>query len=279
MAPTIVGGSAAPKLVMPYGAYDCPDPTKFTQNFKEIKIEQPLIDGEIKKHVEGYRYLAEIEWECINEENTDDLGQIIETLNYLKNADNRTIYLYPHSDNDFWVLVMLDGDFSFKGIGEKEKESGHSLKLKFVGKKLLAALPFGWVSPTGYSDPNFGWNNEWKAYDELVGYYADSNNINASSWSEYLFLTHPSTLANKLRFYASGTDISEVDVDVYADDITAVWKDVYQGAFNQNEWVEKDFSAHSGLNAYHISQIRIRFYNSGSVQRKAYLKEIDFGVF
>lgn len=271
MALTIVGGVSAPKIIWDGGTYTCPVPQKSIVHFKEEMLKHELIDGAVKKHIKGYYFSGSFEWECINEEDTDDLKEFIQILNYMKNADNRTIQFYPHSDNDFYTNVYVDADIDLlRGISEMDKLSGHSLKLKFEGSELLNALPFGWISPTGYEDPDTAWTDEADAYDESTDSGAYSL-VSASSWSSYIHLTFPAILANKLRFWITGSaGHTQVDVDIYA----GAWYDVYQGSFSILQWIEKNFTARSN-----ITKMRLRIYNNGGSPSTAYLREIDIGIF
>lgn len=112
----------------------------------------------------------------------------------------------------------------------------------------------GWVFPSGSSDPSGDWQNESYAYDDNISTYArDYHAINdPQQWSEFLYFDYPSTPADKLRFYArDGSEVSSVDVDIMEN---GSWSDVYEGSFEDKQWVEKTFS--EGV----ITQVRIRFY-------------------
>lgn len=112
-----------------------------------------------------------------------------------------------------------------------------------------------WTTPTGHSDPEAGWSYETNAYDENVETRAlgGPTSIYYPSWTDFLYLTFPSAISNKLRFYAwYDPDLSKkVDVDVLRD---GVWTNVYEGAFADHAWVEKTFTEGT------VTEIRIRFY-------------------
>lgn len=110
----------------------------------------------------------------------------------------------------------------------------------------------GWVSPTGHQDPGNLWLNESLVYDdELASLSSAFHNINDPEWSPYLILTHPPIPCDAVRFYAKRDSIiDQVNVDVYRD---GGWVDVYQGGFNNKQWVELAFTQGT------VSQSRISF--------------------
>jgi hypothetical protein len=115
----------------------------------------------------------------------------------------------------------------------------------------------GWDSPTGYTDPDNKWGDETAAYDNnTITYTRSYHNIGDPQWSSFIYFTHPSIVSDDVRFYArGGSQVSSVDVDVFKD---GVWIDVYQGAFNDKQWIEESFEEGK------VTQARIRFYATNS---------------
>jgi len=119
----------------------------------------------------------------------------------------------------------------------------------------LSMLPT-WVSPTGFSDPDNAWTDEVNAYDGDTATYAYST-VPALSWGSFIYLTIPSTLGNKLRYWVTEFGglfgQGNIDIDVLKD---GVWTDVYTGAYKPyDEWIEESFSQGT------VTQIRVRFEN------------------
>lgn len=270
----IVGGEGAPKIIWAGNTLTLPYPQKIDEVFDQESIEQELLNKIIKKHWLGYRYYVELDFEFLNE-STDEAKSIIEVLNYLQNADNRTVKFYPHNDDDFYVEVYFDGNFKLEKVSEKQKYVGHALSLKCKSAALLYALPYSWVSPINYSDPDSGWSNEINIYDENTTTYATSNLIQISNYSQFIYLTLPNKiLVNKLKYviaYSSGVDPQDINIDIDGG-LQSAYTHLYEGGASVDE-VEKSFAA----NQY--DTIRIRFYNGSVDPMQVYLKEVDVGIF
>jgi len=118
--------------------------------------------------------------------------------------------------------------------------------------------PAGWISPTGYEDPDNQWGNEPNVYDGDLATYTRSEPIATKSWGRFLNVTVPAIQCGKVRFYAQQHEQynCQIDLDVYRD---GAWLDVYQGAFATDTWVEKAFVAGS------VTKARFRIYNCNSV--------------
>lgn len=122
-----------------------------------------------------------------------------------------------------------------------------------VDKEFRTLAPItGWVSPSGFDDPDNVWEDELLATDRnLTTYTRSYHNINDPIWSKFVYYNYNGTIANKIRFYArEGSEVDNLDIDVYKD---GEWEDVYEGGFIDRNWIEKDF------NEGNISQVRIRF--------------------
>lgn len=124
-----------------------------------------------------------------------------------------------------------------------------------------------WVSPTGFEDLGNEWANEENIYDENTG-TAAQDSIAQDSWGDYVSLTIEEITSNKLRFYAyyNAASINKIDVDVY---LNGAWVDVYEGAYANSTWVEKEFT--KGL----VTEARVRFYNDAT-QTSCNFYEFDF---
>ncbi len=111
----------------------------------------------------------------------------------------------------------------------------------------------GWVSPSGFLDPDVAWTNGADATDQNTVTYASSYHaINATQWSSYLYLTHSAIAINKVRFYARGlTEVSQAEVDLL---VNGVWQNVFSGGFADQSWVEVSFPQTT------VTQARIRFF-------------------
>jgi len=126
------------------------------------------------------------------------------------------------------------------------------------------ASPDGWVSPTGFEDPDSKWANEPNAYDENTA-SASTGTHNFENWGWFIVLTLDSSItSDKIRFYVDEVVIPPyginqkllVDVDVYKDD---AWVDVFEGDVVDQTWMEKTFVEGS------VSEARLRFKNYGTL--------------
>jgi len=130
-----------------------------------------------------------------------------------------------------------------------------------------------WISPTGFNDPDTAWTNGANVYDNNTVSYA-INPIPATSWSDYLELTHSAISCSKVRFWAYYyyTSITEISLDVYYDDGGgAGWHNIYEGIFANEEWVEKEIGSTQTVTA-----MRVKFYNTAITAKTAFLMEVDF---
>lgn len=119
--------------------------------------------------------------------------------------------------------------------------------------KAFATDPAGWVSPTGFADPDSDWWDETLAYDDDTTTFA-SNNWNPG-WGGFLVLNRPALYSNKVRVNADYTDvdIQEVDIDICyqgnnceINDLAADWTHVFQGGSESTwncQWVAVSFPA------------------------------------
>lgn len=138
-----------------------------------------------------------------------------------------------------------------------------------VATEYVAGGGGAWVTPTGYNDPDSGWNQEGLTYDDFEFTYGDGNPVEQDTWTSFLYWTHAAITSNKLRYMVSSrSDRFDIDVDVYKD---GVWVDVYQGATsNDGTWIEKTFSQGQ------VTQMRIRFYDKSGVHYHPWIYEVDF---
>lgn len=129
----------------------------------------------------------------------------------------------------------------------------------------------GWISPTGFEDPDTEWDNEANAYDEdILTYSRATNYVARNVWSSPIIVTHSAITCNKIQFqadfYPAATGYENIDIDVFRD---GGWVDVYQGSFTRNTWTEKTFTEGS------VTKIRFYFMNTTG-SRKGELVEVDF---
>jgi len=131
-----------------------------------------------------------------------------------------------------------------------------------------------WVSPDDYNDPSSKWKYETKAYDNDESTRAESNKLGPLQgwqWSGYLELTGPTINCDKIRFYAfyHVDYCNKIDVDVY---YNGAWHNVYEGAFADNDWVEKNLGG-----TYSVEKARVRFWYKGFLTgTTADVYEFDF---
>ncbi len=113
----------------------------------------------------------------------------------------------------------------------------------------------GWVSPTGYNDPNSKWSYETNAYDGNTSTYTQVNIPPGPIWSSFLELTINAINCNKIKYYLlRDPDVDAVDVDVY---YSGAWHDIYSGSFPDFVWVEKSLSE-----TYSVTKMRFRFHST-----------------
>jgi hypothetical protein len=127
----------------------------------------------------------------------------------------------------------------------------------------------GWISPTGYVDPDNVW--DWEAYI----YDGDTESsgaceVDAYSWSSFIQLTHASMSCSKVRFwvyvYQDPAYINAVDIDAYYNN---TWNHVYEGETSvYGAWVEKELASSQTITA-----VRLRFYNA--FKRNLYYMELS----
>ena len=275
MAVGIIGGEGKPKILWGgtstnHNTLTCEYPQVFKEQFVEIFHGHELIDKSLEKYSLGYQYKAKIEWHFLNETATSgEVEGLIYLLNWLQASKNRTIKFYPHSDNDFYIECYLDGDYQLGKIGEKDKYSGHSLSLEFKSKSLIPFLPGYYAFATGYEDATSYWTTPENAYDGKTNTYASKTSA-ASGYTNYLTLTFPQAVINKVGYYVQAPANDDVLIDVY-NLTTSAWNNVVNELVQNNTFVDKSI----GIKL--CNKIRIRFNLSaiGSV----YVGELEFGVF
>ncbi len=161
---------------------------------------------------------------------------------------------------DGWFDAGATGNISYK-------EDAYHV---YADSSDISAALYDYVSPTGFVDGSGQWSNEANAYDENTGTYAEDVNVPATSWSQYLELTHAAVNCDAVRYYCSGStaDITQIDVDVY---YGGAWHDVYEGAFTQSVWERKTIPG----GEQSLTSIRIRLYNNnGALTPDAYINEV-----
>jgi len=128
----------------------------------------------------------------------------------------------------------------------------------------------GWVTPLGFVDSGDEWSGEEKAYDGSTG--SQTTNVTpATSWTDYLELTVPEiTNCTKMRFYNStkGGLITSISIDLY---YNAQWNNIYEGAFANDTWIEKEIGSTQAVTA-----MRIKLYNNDTDDELVFLREAHF---
>jgi len=187
---------------------------------------------------------------------------------YVTASDNADIELGDNFTVELkgWVdTTAVGGNLTFK-------DSAFNLFISGSGN-ITAAIPITTdnYTPTGHNDPDNAWDNEANAYDNNTGTEASTNpQIPATSWGDYLVLTHAALDCGGIQYYAGGgaATIDEIDIDIY---YNGGWHDVYQGSFTQDTWEVKYTNS-----AYSVTQARVRLHNNGGGGEVGFLNEFDF---
>jgi hypothetical protein len=113
------------------------------------------------------------------------------------------------------------------------------------------------------------WNSNTPGYTYWVRLHEFDCGASGDGWSDYLTLIHSALDCNGARFYADydAAGVNTIDLDAYYSDD---WHDVYQGAFSDEAWVEKELD-----DIYSVTQFRVRFHSDQELDT-AYLYEFDF---
>lgn len=113
--------------------------------------------------------------------------------------------------------------------------------------------PTGWISPTGYADPNNQWGFEIRAYDGNTGTYA--THTGAIGWRGFIefTLTNP-IYCDRVRVFSDfGYGVVDlVDIDVYN---STSWVDKYNGTISDASWTEIGFLAETN-----VTKARFRYH-------------------
>jgi hypothetical protein len=102
-----------------------------------------------------------------------------------------------------------------------------------------------------------------------VTYARSYHGINATQWSSYIYYTHDSIIANKIRLFARGpAQVDSLSLDALVD---GAWVHVYDGAFTDQQWVEYGFAQGN------LSQVRVQFHATNASEGFFWqLNEIEF---
>ena len=134
-----------------------------------------------------------------------------------------------------------------------------------------------WISPTSFDDPDSQWVDEPKAYDNILGTYAEQHFVPPLSWGSRVYYEHSSIFCSKIRFWAkkdAAYGIKEVTVAVYyktEGQPSPSWKIIYDGTYVSGA----ETVAQVGSNQY-ITKVRFTFYNDSDYNAEARLYECDF---
>ena len=135
--------------------------------------------------------------------------------------------------------------------------------IKKRNKKIWAAIFIGlmfFLIPISTMTVN-AWDDEPYAYDGNTATKAGCEITEFGwTWTPYIQLTLPTPIhINKIRFWAwyDSDHCDEIDIDVFWQSTPGVggyWTNVYEGSYEDREWVEKPFQ-YSG----YVTKARIRF--------------------
>ncbi len=156
-------------------------------------------------------------------------------------------------------------------------------------KTFTTATPgWGWVTATGYSDPDNRWNEEEKIFDDELSTETDSwhaSNALNGTWSSYLYLTRsPAIISDKVRFYVKSTNTNRIAIDIYKNNN---WETIYAGGFTGLQWTEKNFTIGYVSNArfalgtsdngagFNWEAYEFDFYKTGIIYPELSKKEIQ----
>jgi len=123
----------------------------------------------------------------------------------------------------------------------------------------------GWVSPTGFSDPENKWDNEPVAYDGVL-----TNSCSESAPAvigHYVIFTLGSAIdCDKVRYYAHASfPIENISIAVY---YSGGWHTIFSGALSAGAWHEKAIGSTQS-----VDQIRITQNTTAS---RVFIAELDF---
>lgn len=166
-------------------------------------------------------------------------------------------------------LSGLDNGFTYHFRAEVRNSAGTASG----ADKIFVTQPVtGWVSPTGFSDPDSYWGTETYAYDddevETTAWALHVIN-SGTDWFSYIHLTHAAISSDKIRFYAkANAEVTQAEVDVFKD---GAWTNVYSGAHTDKTWMEATFTQGT------VTEARVRFYTPTSNSGFPFeLYEFDF---
>ncbi len=127
------------------------------------------------------------------------------------------------------------------------------------------------TTPTGTSDPGAVWAGDGQLIDDNTG-TAATNNVGASSWSDYILATFGASNIDSARVYPGFNNVNDLlDVDLYA---SGNWYDIYQGTVTNLAWNTYNL----GYVASNVTQLRMRVYNSQGAPSNEGLYEVDYGL-
>ncbi len=132
-----------------------------------------------------------------------------------------------------------------------------------------------WVSPI--DDAGDGWALKHQARDDDTDTYSYDPSVPMSGWNDPIWLLHYSgVLCDKIRYFIHpDTAQSIAFIKIYVWD--PFWIEqtlVYQGAFNENVWIEKDIPDAPKL----LGAVTFEFYNNNPFEEAMVcFAEADFG--
>jgi len=134
----------------------------------------------------------------------------------------------------------------------------------------VEASPDGWVSPSGFEDPDSKWSNEVNAYDEDTASYTAHAAIPADTWGSYLVLTIDEITSDILRIWNTYSGIFSpgfTQVDIY----NGSWYNIYDSIFIAGAQFSNYTYSETKLTA-----MRVRYKSSLYFASTPYVNEVDF---
>lgn len=173
------------------------------------------------------------------------------------------------------VIKPFTGDAFLTAPGTKTLSAdAYLVKLgikNLLGDAILKSADIIWTSPTGHIDPESGWLDEERAYDEdPYGTGARTTVfVGIGQWSPWLHLTHSAINCDRIRYFNIDSPAqADVEIWIHKD---SVWIKIYEGVAVNSGWREVGFSMGS------VDEVKLRIYNGSPDIDVAYLMEFDFG--
>lgn len=197
------------------------------------------------------------------------------SVGYITVADSASLELGDNFtiEQSGWVNTSYSAN---KTLLDKTEgiQSGIRVYISGTGNITAAIYSYSitdWETADSHDDPDGDWFDEANAYDDDTGTYAYGYS-RYSAWEGYLYLYYDDpVLSDRVRGWVTGPcDKIEVSVREYG----GGWEEIYEGAWDTADWVERTFSGIQETDA-----IRMRLWDSDGVnlqQKRVY--EMQLGV-